>query len=285
MMQQRSLRTLDEYPRGLFLWIIINQINFDSETGSTLLTEREGATVDEANLRDVLKHFEIDLRVWKDLTLNELRRSLNRLYYEIDSDHDKYAGLVFLCMSHGKQIEGKDFLLTKDNKYLSCEKIVDIFHNCFCFGLKNRPKFYLFNCCRGVQLNAEIQKLSISSPIVFDDDIIAFDHIQSSAANTIGNNDYVLQEDGGVVGFKKGDYVIVHSTIKDYLSMRHKENGSIFVYELSQQLHRLAAKQEGNLEDIVRQACMSTSKQLPVSQLPEMTTTLRAPCHLVIKGS
>ena len=120
---------------------------------------------------------------------------------------------------------------------------------------------------------------------MFDDDIIAFDHIQSSAANTIGNNDYVLQEDGGVVGFKKGDYVIVHSTIKDYLSMRHKENGSIFVYELSQQLQRLAAKQEGNLEDIVRQACMSTSKQLPVSQLPEMTTTLRAPCHLVIKGS
>ena len=118
-----------------------------------------------------------------------------------------------------------------------------------------------------------------------DDDIIAFDHIQSSAANTIGNNDYVLQEDGGVVGFKKGDYVIVHSTIKDYLSMRHKENGSIFVYELSQQLHRLVAKQEGNLEDIVRQACMSTSQQLPVSQLPEMTTTLRAPCHLVIKGS
>ena len=67
--------------------------------------------------------------------------------------------------------------------------------------------------------------------------------------------------------------------------MRHKENGSIFVYELSQQLHRLVAKQEGNLEDIVRQACMSTSQQLPVSQLPEMTTTLRAPCQLVIKGS
>ena len=285
MMQQGSVRALDEYPQGLFLWIIINQINFDSGTDNTLFAEREGANVDEANLRDVLKHFEIDLRVWRDLTLNELLRSLNRLYYEVDSDHNKYAGLVFLCMSHGKQIDGKDFLVTKDNKYLSCEKVVDIFHNCFCYGLKNRPKFYFFNCCRGGQPNAELQKLSISSPIVFDDDIIAFDHFQSGVTNTIGSNDTARQEDEGVVGFKKGDYVIVHSTIKDYLSMRHKENGSIFVYELSQQLHRSVAKQEGNLEDIVRQACMSTSKQLPVSQLPEMTTTLRAPCHLVIKGS
>ena len=277
---------LDEYPQGLFLWIIINQTKFDSCNGNISYSEREGAEVDEVNLRDALKHFEIDLRVWKDLTKSELYKSLNEIYYEVDAEREKYAGLTFLCMSHGEQIDGKDFLVTKDNQYVSCEKIVDIYHNCFCFGLKNRPKFFLFNCCRGDTPNVEIQKLSVNSPIVFDDNIISFDLPYMIEGNdSVGHVEVVEDER---VGFKKGDYVIVHSTIKGYVSVRHKKNGSIFVYELSKQLSSLVAQPERNFEDIVREACIATSKHdlsgVRGSQLPEFLTTLRAPCHLVIKG-
>ena len=103
------------------------------------------------------------------------------------------------------------------------------------------------------------------------------------------SNDVANYDDSRVVGFKKGDYVIVHSTIKGYVSMRHKQNGSIFIYELVQQLSKFGTKQQRNLEDIVRQTCFATSKHeisgVRASQLPEMTTTLRAPCRLVLKGN
>ena len=289
MLQVRNrISSLDEYPSGLFLWITINQTKFDCGSGNISYAEREGAEIDESNLKDALKHFEIDLRIWKDLTQSELLKSLKAIYDEIEEVPNKYAGLVFLCMSHGEQIDGKDCLVTRDNKFLSCEKIVDLYHNCWCSGLKNKPKFYLFNCCRGEQPNAEIQKLSLSSPIVFDDDIISFDHIQSCEVNETESENTVSHLADGVVGFKKGDYVIVHSTIKGYVSMRHKKNGSIFVYELSQQLSSLVTEQQKNFEDSVRQACIATSKHeisgVKASQLPEFLTTLRAQCHLVIKG-
>ena len=283
-MQPITSQWLDNYPSGTFLWIIINQIKFDRENSGVSYAEREGAEVDEANLRDALEYFEIDLRIWKDMTLSELLASLKRLYEELEAEPNKFAGLVFLCMSHGEQIKEKDFLVTKDNKYLSCDKIVDLYHNCYCTGLKNRPKFYLFNCCRGDTPNVELQKLNVTSPIVFDEDIIKFD-----TPYMLEDNDVECFEDETVVGFKKGDYVIVHSTIKGYVSMRHKQNGSIFIYELAQQLNNLRTKHEGNLEDIVRQACIATSKHeisgVRASQLPEMTTTLRAQCRLVLKGN
>ena len=277
--QKLQSLSLDEYPAGVFLWIIINQKKFDP--GSTVsYSEREGADVDEANIKDALEHFKVDLRVWTDLTLSELLQSLKRIYDEVEAEPNKFAGLVILGMSHGEQIDGRDFLVTKDNKLLSCEKVSDLYHNCFCFGLKNRPKFYLFNCCRGGTPNVEIGTLSVNSPIVFDDDIISID-----AAKQVERN---KEDVDSVIGYKKGDYVIVHSTIKGCVSMRHKTNGSIFVFELSQKIVELESRQHSNFEDIVRQACISTSRHelsgLGASQLPEMTTTLRAPCKLVVKG-
>ena len=274
-------RSFEEYPSGLFLWIIINQKNFDPGSSSNVYAEREGADVDESNLREALKHFHIDLRLWNDLTLNELLKSLKGIYDEVVAEPQKFAGLVILVMSHGEQIDGKgDFFVTRDNKLLSCDKVSDLYHNCNCFGLKDRPKFFLFNCCRGGTRNAEIVKMGVKSPNVFDTDII-----QCDFPLTIESSNEVVQS---VVSFKKGDYVIVHSTIKGYVSMRHRTIGSIFVYELSQQIQNLINKEKINFEDVVRQACISTSKHekggIDASQLPEMITTLRGPCYLVVKG-
>ena len=122
----------DRYPPGVFLWIIINMKKFDN-VGSNVYSEREGADVDEANLRKVLKYFDIDLRVWNDLTLSELLKSFKSIYDEVEANPEKYAGLVILGMSHGEQIDGRDFLVTRDNQLISCDKVSDLFHNCLGF--------------------------------------------------------------------------------------------------------------------------------------------------------
>ena len=61
------------------------------------------------------------------------------------------------------------YFVTSDCKLLLTEKVSDLFHNCYCVGLKNKPKFYMWNMCRGDRSNAEIEKLSEKSMTIFND--------------------------------------------------------------------------------------------------------------------
>lgn len=45
-----------------------------------------------------------------------------------------------------------------------------------------------------------------------------------------------------------------------FVSMRHKLNGSIFVFELAQKIENMVTSDQINFEDVVRQACIATSK-------------------------
>ena len=151
-----------EYPPGLLLWIVVNQKHFIQEVGqNTSYADREGAEVDDANLIEALKPFNVDLRIWHDLKLYGKEGILDRLktiYDEVESQPDKFSGLVFLGMSHGEQVETKDYFVTSDCKWLLTEKVTDLFQNCFCSGLKNKPKFYMWNMCRGDRPNADIEQ-------------------------------------------------------------------------------------------------------------------------------
>ena len=150
--------SIEEYEPGDVLWIVINQKRFDSCDNQNLYSERIGAEMDEANLIEALRSFKIDLRVWNDLKLYEILGSLKGIYEEIEKELNRYDGLVILGMSHGEHLDGKDYFVTSDCKLLLTEKVADLFHNCYCMGLKNKPKFYMWNMCRGDRSNAEVEK-------------------------------------------------------------------------------------------------------------------------------
>ena len=63
------------YPTGLVLWIVINNEEFESSSHKS----REGAEVDESNLKKALLPFEIDLRVWKNYKRQDILNSLKQL--------------------------------------------------------------------------------------------------------------------------------------------------------------------------------------------------------------
>ena len=121
---------VQEYPPGVVLWIVANQKYFNSSNGQDTSYEgREGAEVDEANIREALQPFKVDLRVWNDLTLYGKEGILIRLkeiYEEVESEPNKFSGLVFLGMSHGEQVDGKDYFVTSDyNFHIGCFPLYD----------------------------------------------------------------------------------------------------------------------------------------------------------------
>ena len=98
--------TIKEFPKGLVLWIILNEVTFDVQyqldnEGHIRFKNSIGADVDKSKIEDALKPFNIDLRVWTDMKLVDILKSLDKVKKEVDDNPTKFSGLVFLAMSHG----------------------------------------------------------------------------------------------------------------------------------------------------------------------------------------
>ena len=306
------------YPTGLVLWIVINNEEFESSSHKS----REGAEVDESNLKKALLPFEIDLRVWKNYKRQDILNSLKAIKEEADHDPEKYSGLVILGMSHGEEHGGRDYLVTSDCKPLLIETVVALYHNEFCIGLKDRPKCFLFNMCRGANPNIQIEKdgatarsladhgikcseSKLSNRIecchinLPDESFLSFDHetinensrfigASSNQSPPAQENKEDSNQDKLKISFKKGDYMIVHSTLKGYVSNRHKEYGTIFIQELTKSINELMRYENHNFEEVIRRTCFAASSHrhsgVNASQLPEFVTTLRGPFRFNLKG-
>ena len=271
-----KINPVPEYPKGLVLWIIVNNTKFDTILGEEQYEYREGAEVDENKLKEALDKFHIDLRIWRDMTLREIKRELFDIKSEANDEPDKFAGLVIMGMSHGEQIGGEDLLVTKDCELLSTEFVKEIFHNYNCRGFQNKPKAFLFNICRGNCKNMNLsQKLQTSKSICND---------AKSKVHKSSQCDF----DPDIIEFKKGDYLIAHSTISGFVSNRHRRFGSVFIQEITRAINQYMGNGANHFEEVVRIACSSSSwhqySGMKAPQLPEYTTTLRAHFKFVLKS-
>ena len=273
-----KINPVPEYPKGLVLWIIINHTKFDEVLGVEEYEFREGAEVDENKLKESLEKFYVDLRIWRDTTLREIKKELLDIKSEANDEPDKFAGLVIMGMSHGEQIGSEDLLVTKDCELLSTEFVKEIFHNYNCRGFQNKPKAFLFNMCRGSGKNMNLsQKLQTSKSIC--NDMLSLSKVQRSSE---------CEFDPDIIEFKKGDYLIAHSTISGFVSNRHRRFGSVFVQEITKAINEYMGRGKNHFEEVVRIACSSSSwhqySGMKAPQLPEYTTTLRAHFQFVLKG-
>ena len=283
--------SVEEYPQGLVLWIILNEVVFDAEIqllnkGRIIFAERAGAKVDESNIEESLKPFNIELRKWTNMNKNEILDALVDVKKEADNNPTKFAGLVFLGMSHGVQSRGKDYLVTSDCKMLDLEWVTEQFHNFQCEGFKDRPKCFLYNMCRGQETNVEIHK-ELQTAIEMDiAEEIGRDSPSSSVFITPGLPKNGQQRDR--ICFKKGDYVVVHSTVPGFSSNRHRRFGSPFIQELSASIKEHTAQGNTDCQEMILVAMLATAKHQysgsNAPQLPEMTTTLKAKFILHVRS-
>ena len=278
--------TEEQYPKGLVLWIVLNEVLFDVEKqraldkGRVRFGNRPGAEIDASKIKEALEPFHVDLRVWTDKNLSEIDKLLNQVKKEADDNPNKFAGLVFLGMSHGFKRHEKDFLITSDIKMLDLSEVTEQFHNVNCIGFKNKPKCFLYNMCRGEEANTDRTDQAQSSRET--DRVIHVLGMESDsfvASNTVQIEANI--PDSKQISFKKGDYHIVHSTVSGFVSYRHRDLGSPFVQELATAIKTFMVQGNKDYQDMIRIVQISTAKhqrsQNDALQLPEIVAaTLRA---------
>ena len=127
--------------------VIIGNENFDEGTDLCQLT---GVPVDVRNVKEFLSLYGIHSNVDTDVDAEDIKRILQRLSKR---DFSKYSGLIVTIITHGK--EGNT-LFGKDGKDVELKELAKLFNSAKCKGLKDKPKIFIINACRGGKQDAVI---------------------------------------------------------------------------------------------------------------------------------
>ena len=264
-----------EYPKGKVLCLIINEKHFDVVKEKEIFKFRQGADEDEAALLKALTPFNVEIRKEKDLTSTGIKDYINQTANEVSSCDCMYAGLLVFVMSHGGQDnEGRDYIVGKDNNKVFIMEVIQPFHNEYCIGMSGKPKCFLFNCCRGAGTNAE-----------FDISILEHRQVFSDQDQTLNRSNNQIP----VVGFKRADYMIVHSTVGGFAANRNATEGSAFIQTFCDTIQR-DTNVDGarHFADLIQQTKFRLSDEghgsMSCLQIPEVTDTLCYHFALELKG-
>ena len=186
---------MSKRPRGLCY--IINNINFQ-QAGQV----RHGAEIDERKLKELFRDdlfFKVEGE--KDLKSYDMGRVAAEVAQKVPKESDAF---VFIIMSHGGH---KEVIQGVDGNTLPIENLMNEFSPRKCPALKNKPKLFIIQSCRGSR------KSNVStdmSDVDYDPDFLP---------------DSTLSK--GVCPFE-ADFLLAFSTAPDYVAHRNK-SGSPFV--------------------------------------------------------
>ncbi len=179
-------------PKGLA--VIINNENFPKKQ-----YKRHGSQVDVENLKNLCEQLDFIVQIYQDLSAEETLTTLDSVVK--DPLLQTTDMLLVFIMSHGE----KDVIICRYGNYLDTETILCKFT---CVELKDKPKFIVFQACRGGNID-----VGVSRQVLVDSD-----PGQSSVNPT---TDPIWK-----------DMLITYSTIPNYQSYRDSEYGSWFVESL-----------------------------------------------------
>ena len=183
-------------PRGMC--VIINNLNFHNKTQN-----RKGAQFDENGLKDLFKELCFTVSVLNDLTRDQMPK------VAVDfaaKDHTQFDAFVFVVMSHGGE---RDIIYGVDGRKTSVEDLMSEFKASNCPTLRNKPKLFFIQTCRGTR-------------------------DESSSAST-GNSDSCMDAfspDSTLprsVCPQEADFLLAFSTAPGYVAWRNQQSGSWFV--------------------------------------------------------
>ncbi|KAK9722433.1 Caspase domain [Popillia japonica] len=180
-------KTVSKNTRGNVL--LINNISFAGED------RRDGSEVDVWNMKNLFQQMGFNVQCHTDLTLESLTTTLE--LYSQNPILETGDIQVVIIMSHGNSNK-ETYIETIDRGHLEIEWIVDRFSNNICVKLAEKPKIFIFQCCRGKRQNEEKT-----------DSIVSFSKSWRQRA--------------------KSDVLIAYATVPDYASYRHGKLGSRFI--------------------------------------------------------
>ncbi|KAF5273981.1 hypothetical protein FQA39_LY01097 [Lamprigera yunnana] len=152
--------------------LLINNIKFNNEH------QRDGAELDELNLIKVYKSVGFEVEKHQNLSLTMMQNKITN--FRNNKSLGKFDIITVIVMSHGVGTEQSEStaIVSTDGKYLGTEWIIGQFNNSDCKHLQDKPKIFIFQCCRGEKFN-EVQhdSVPVSRPRGVSDILIAYSTI------------------------------------------------------------------------------------------------------------
>ncbi|CAO1419666.1 unnamed protein product [Diamesa tonsa] len=180
-------------------------------------TERKGTKKDGDDLKAVLKELQFDVRVYMDLTLDEIRKVLDELSKEDYSNNDC---LWVTVMSHG----GKDGIISAADKDYNVEELWENFFGDKCESLIGKPKLFFIQACRGSMVDSG------------DDDVsLNMVDCQLEESNANESMTKLTQSEDPVIP-NRADVLVMHSSAYGHISTRHMLKGAWFIQALCEEL-------------------------------------------------
>lgn len=208
---------MNKDPQGLCL--IVNNLNFERKD-----LDRPGASKDQQSLLDLFQKLSFDVKLENNLTTHELERKAREFGAR---DHGAYNAFVFIVMSHGGD---GDSILCIDERDTTVKNLMLEFHERRCPSLKDKPKIFIIQTCRGNRVDASDCSTSSSSDDSSSQVVTTSQEVISSQPyDNASSSDSTLPK--GVIP-PGADFVLSFATAPDYVAYRDDQRGTPFIQTL-----------------------------------------------------
>ena len=127
--------------------LIIGNENFDVPAKFCKL---DGVPADIKMVENFLDSYGIHSNIEEDVDADDMKGILDRLSKK---DFSKYSGLIVTIITHGGT---GNVLYGKDCQPVQLKELAEKFNSAKCKALKNKPKIFIINACRGSTKDAAL---------------------------------------------------------------------------------------------------------------------------------
>ncbi|NXS28733.1 CASP8 protein, partial [Pomatostomus ruficeps] len=235
--------------------LILNNHNFAKAREGVLehkhMRDRNGTDVDAAALRNVFSKLHFTVEEYRDLTAEEIRKTVNIFR---SADHEDKDCFVCCILSHGK----KGIIYGVDGQEVPIRELTTSFTVQNCNSLAGKPKVFFIQACQG---DAFHKGVAIET--------------DSGERDSSAERDARFQLDCIPA---EADFLLGMATLQDYVSYRSPREGTWYIQALCQHLEYSCPRGEDILtiltavnQEVSRKSCERDAKK----QMPQPSFTLR----------
>ena len=188
---------LNSHPRGLC--VLINNLNFQNKTEN-----RNGSQFDERGVKDLFSELSFTVSSLNDLSHDKMRKAAVDF---ASKDHSQFDAFVFVVMSHGGE---RDIIYGVDGRTTRVEDLMSEFKALNCPTLRNKPKLFFIQTCRGT---------------TEDKTFLATTGNSGNCMDAIPTDSTLPRS----VCPQEADFLLAFATAPGYVAWRNQQSGSFFV--------------------------------------------------------
>ncbi|XP_070247661.1 caspase-14-like [Myotis yumanensis] len=165
---------------------------------------RPGSEWDVGLMKKWLSQCQFECTPCIDPDKKELLEKLTSFRDGLNEIKDEISCCLVTLMSHGE----KGYLKIRDDERVSLEEIFEMFNNKNCPALKEKPKIFIIQACRGERRDSGVE--TDDEPMDLDD----------------------ISEKKRLPTFS--DYFIIYPTQADHVALRHPRTGSVMIEAMTE---------------------------------------------------